>query len=83
MLFRSDLITIGEDILPTGHEKVMVLRANSIYNGAINVQEARKNLYAEIDELVEIAMRHDAKGIKTKLQNIVPEFTSQENESVL
>ena len=79
----EELITIGEDILPTGHEKVMVLRANSIYNGAINVQEARKNLYAEIDELVEIAMRHDAKGIKTKLQNIVPEFTSQENESVL
>ncbi len=79
----EELITIGEDILPTGHEKVMVLRANGIYNGAKDVQDARRHLYREIDELTKIAARHDAKGIKKKLNEIVPEFTPQENDGVL
>lgn len=79
----EELIAIGEDILPTGHEKVMVLRSNTIFNGAKNVQDARKHLYREIDELAKIAARHDAKGIKAKLKEMVPEFTPQENDGVL
>jgi FlaA1/EpsC-like NDP-sugar epimerase len=79
----EELITVGEDILPTGHEKVMVLRSNSCFNGAENPQEAKKQLYREIDELVKIASRHDSKGIKAKLKEIIPEFMTQENESVL
>jgi FlaA1/EpsC-like NDP-sugar epimerase len=79
----EELITVGEDILPTVHEKVMVLRSNSHFNGAKNSQEACKNLYRELDELAKIAARHDAKGIKIKLKEIVPEYTPQENESVL
>ena len=79
----EELITVGEDILPTGHEKVMVLRSNNLYSGSKNIQEAKEQLYREIDELVKIAKRHDAKGIKKKLKEIVPEYTLQENESVL
>jgi FlaA1/EpsC-like NDP-sugar epimerase len=79
----EELITVGEDILPTGHEKVMVLRSNSHFNSAKNPQEARKHLYHELDELTKIAARHDAKGIKIKLKEIVPEYTPQGNESVL
>jgi FlaA1/EpsC-like NDP-sugar epimerase len=79
----EELITVGEDILPTVHEKVMVLRSNSHFNGAKNPQEAKKHLYHELDELTKIALRHDAKGIKIKLKEIVPEYTPQENESVL
>jgi len=79
----EELITVGEDILPTVHEKVMVLRSNSHFNGAKNSQEACKNLYRELDELAKIAARHDAKGIKIKLKEIVPEYTPQENEGVL
>ena len=79
----EELITVGEDILPTNHKKVMVLRSTSCFNGSKNPQEAKKHLYREIDELVKIAARHDAKGIKTKLNEIVPEFVPQENESVL
>jgi FlaA1/EpsC-like NDP-sugar epimerase len=79
----EELITVGEDILSTSHEKVMVLRSNCCFSGARNPQEAKKHLYREIDELVVIAARHDAKGIKTKLREIVPEFTPQENEGVL
>ena len=63
--------------------KVMVLRSNIFFNGVKNPQEARKHLYRELDDLAKIAARHDAKGIKIKLKEIVPEFTPQENESVL
>jgi len=79
----EELITVGEDILPTGHKKVMVLRSDSLFNGAGNPQDAKEYLYREIDELVTIADCHDSKGIKKKLQEIVPEFAPQENESVL
>jgi len=79
----EELITIGEDILPTDHEKVMVLRSNIFFNGAKNLQEARVHLYRELDDLLKIAARHDAKGIKIKLRKIVPEYTPQENEAVL
>ncbi|MGP8155040.1 MAG: polysaccharide biosynthesis protein [Smithella sp.] len=79
----EELITVGEDILPTSHRKIMVLRFNSYYNGAKSLQEAREHLYREIDELEKIADHHDAKGIKIKLKKIVPEFTSQENETVI
>ena len=79
----EELITVGEDILPTGHEKILVLRSNSHFNGATTPQEARKHLYRELDELAKIAARHDTKGIKIKLKEIVPEYTPQENESVL
>ncbi len=79
----EELITVGEDILPTEHTKVMVLRSNSYFNGSSDPQEAKELLYREIDELVKIAARHDAKGIKAKLKEIIPEFDPQENESVL
>jgi FlaA1/EpsC-like NDP-sugar epimerase len=79
----EELITVGEDILPTGHKKVMVLRSNDHFNNVGALEESRKNLYREIDELAEIAARHDARGIKTKLKQMVPEFTPQENEGVL
>ena len=79
----EELITVGEDILPTVHRKVMVLQSKNLFNGAKNPQEAKKHLYHELDELAKIAARHDAKGIKIKLKEIVPEYTPQENESVL
>lgn len=79
----EELITVGEDILPTGHEKVMVLRSNSCFNGTKTIQEAKKQLYRELDELAKIAACHDARGIKAKLKEIVPEFMPQENIGVL
>lgn len=79
----EELITAGEDILPTGHRKVMVLRSNNYFKGITNQDEARECLYREIDELLKVAARHDAKGIKIKLKDIVPEFSPQQNESVL
>lgn len=79
----EELITAGEDILPTGHEKVMVLRSNIFFGGATSSQAARVHLCRELDDLVKIAERHDAIGIKIKLKEIVTEYTPQENEAVL
>jgi hypothetical protein len=60
----------------------MALHSNNCFNGAKNPQEARKHLYHDLDELEKIAVRQDAKGIKIKLKELVPEYTPQENESV-
>lgn len=79
----EELITVGEDILPTGHEKVMVLRSSQHSSDARYLLATREKLNKEIDELVKDADRHDAGGIKKKLKEIVPEYTPQENESVL
>ena len=79
----EELITVGEDIVPTEHKKVMVLSSNTYFNEAKSPEEAQVLLYRELDELTRKAEMHDARGIKTKLKEIVPEFTPQENESVL
>jgi len=79
----EELITVGEDILPTGHEKVMVLRSSQHSSDTRYLLATREKLNKEIDELVKDADRHDAGEIKKKLQEIVPEYTPQENESVL
>ena len=79
----EELITVGEDILPTGHEKIMVLRSNHQPNEGNILQESREKLEKKIDELVKDALRHDSRAIKQKLKEIVPEYTPQENEAVL
>lgn len=78
----EELITVGEDIVPTSHKKVMVLQSNGFFNGAQNSDEAKKYLYNKLDQLAGLAAQHDARGIKAKLKEIVPEYTPQENESV-
>ena len=79
----EELITVGEDILPTGHEKIMVLRANSHSNDPQLLCETRDKLNKEIDELIKDAHSHNTKKIKKRLKEIVPEYTPQENEAVL
>ena len=73
----EELITVGEDIQPTVHRKVMVLRSNDFFDGIKDPRVARKKLYDEIEELKAMANRYDAAGIKMKLHEIVPEYTPQ------
>jgi FlaA1/EpsC-like NDP-sugar epimerase len=75
----EELITVGEDIQPTVHRKVMVLRSNDFFDGIKDPQEARKKLYDKIEELKESAGRYDAMSIKMKLHEIVHEYTPQKN----
>ncbi|OGQ87747.1 MAG: lipopolysaccharide biosynthesis protein [Deltaproteobacteria bacterium RIFOXYD12_FULL_56_24] len=70
----EELITVGEGIVSTGHEKIMVLRGN----GA-----CLENLQESLENLKQFAANHDAEGIKAELGKVIPEYTSQSGESVL
>lgn len=65
---HEELITEGEGVMATEHEKILALRGNSC---------DPKELNAQIDELLTIARTYDATDIKRKLQEIVPEYTPQ------
>ncbi len=61
----EELITDGEGIVPTSHDKIMVLR---------NREPSPANLLENIDELIVFAKEQDHQKIKRKLQEIVPEY---------
>jgi FlaA1/EpsC-like NDP-sugar epimerase len=65
----EELITEGEGILPTRHEKILVLKGLEC-----NLQR----LNGKIDELSILAYDQDAEGIRQKLQEIVPEYKPME-----
>jgi FlaA1/EpsC-like NDP-sugar epimerase len=79
----EELITEGEDILPTGHGEIMVLRSNRHDDEASYLQEIRAQLETDIDELIKYSLLHDTKAIKKKFKEIVSEYMPQENEAVL
>jgi FlaA1/EpsC-like NDP-sugar epimerase len=62
----EELITSGEGIVPTSHEKIMVLRGKKC---------DQERLYAVIDDLTDLAQEQDGAGIKAKLQEIVEDYT--------
>ncbi|MCX5847535.1 MAG: nucleoside-diphosphate sugar epimerase/dehydratase [Deltaproteobacteria bacterium] len=79
----EELITVGEGIVPTEHEKIMVLRSDGFLNGLRSASALQEWLNTELIPLYDAALRHDAKAIKRKLQEIVPEYTPHDTESVL
>jgi len=67
----EELITEGEGIVPSAHEKIFVLRGENNYNLSW--------LNEKIEELVKLALDQDAFGIKSKLKEIVPEYEPHPN----
>ena len=63
---NEQLITVSENVIPTEHEKIMVLRCE----GGNDTM-----LKDHVEELFHIARNYDAKAIKMKLMEIVPEYT--------
>ncbi len=61
----EELITEGEGIVRTPHEKIFVLRGNHFDHDWLN---------KKIEELVHLAWEQDAGGIKAKLKEIIPEY---------
>jgi len=61
----EELITEGEGIHPTQHEKILVLQPNSGDLALLNQQ---------IESLMKLAGEQDAAEIKEKLKEIVPEY---------
>ena len=62
----EELITEGEGIMPTSHEKIRVIRGRHTDRATLNIL---------IDELIACAETHDPTAIKQKLHQIVPEYT--------
>ena len=61
----EELITEGEGIVPTSHEKIMVLKGRTCDQTSLN---------GKIDELRSLAHQQDAEGIRSLLQEIIPEY---------
>ncbi|HUH67035.1 MAG TPA: nucleoside-diphosphate sugar epimerase/dehydratase [Syntrophales bacterium] len=78
----EELITVGEGIVPTKHEKIMALRSDGFSNGLKTAAELQSWLNARLKELYELSLGHDSEAIKKKLQEIVPEYLPQETESI-
>jgi FlaA1/EpsC-like NDP-sugar epimerase len=66
----EELITEGEGIVPTAHDKIMVLKSNG-----------DMDMVGEdgLNELFARSMEYDAKGIKNLLRRIIPEYQPDEN----
>ena len=62
----EELITQGEGIVSTSHDKIMVLRGEKV---------SMKLLNGRVEELIQLARYQDGKKIKAKLKEIVPEYT--------
>jgi FlaA1/EpsC-like NDP-sugar epimerase len=62
----EELITEGEGIVPTKHEKIMVLQGNG---------KRKQELDELLSRLARMAAEHDSHGIKEVLQIIIPEYT--------
>jgi FlaA1/EpsC-like NDP-sugar epimerase len=61
----EELITSGEGIVPTNHEKIMVLRGKTCDQERLNVV---------IEELTKLALEQNGAGIRAKLQEIVEDY---------
>ncbi len=62
----EELITEGEGIVPTKHEKIMVLQGDG---------KPREEMEKNLGLLAKRAAVNDARGIKEVLQNIIAEYT--------
>lgn len=68
----EELITQGEGIVATAHDKIMVLKRDG--HGA-DVAEGDRNVRAQIDRLAAAAATFEPERIKAALKDIVPEYT--------
>jgi len=66
----EELITQGEDIVPTAHKKIMVLSGTSCELDQLN---------EDIDHILDMAKKQDDKKIRVMLKKIVPEYQPADN----
>jgi FlaA1/EpsC-like NDP-sugar epimerase len=78
----EELVTEGENIVPTGHAKITALRSGNLQGFGTHL-EMKNWLYGKIEQLEGAALRRDGRSIKKKLQEIAPEYSPQDAGSVL
>lgn len=74
----EELITHGEGIAPTTHEKIMVLRRSEMTNGS-----HRDQIVSVLNELTADANAFDAPRIRATLNRLIPEYSPSDTASVL
>jgi FlaA1/EpsC-like NDP-sugar epimerase len=79
----EELITEGEGIVPTSHEKILVLKPKDYWQGNKSQEKCRQWLLGQITELEEIAWKYDGCAIRLKMKEIVPEYDLQDSECIL
>lgn len=62
----EELITEGEGIIQTDHQKILVLKGNG---------KTCAEIHTTLDKLLERSRNHDSAGIKQILKQLIPEFT--------
>ena len=78
----EELISEGEGIVATAHEKILVLKSNGCFDGYGDQNGYRDWLMGHLKELYRVAGTYDACAIKAKLKEIVPEYEIQDVECV-
>jgi FlaA1/EpsC-like NDP-sugar epimerase len=68
----EELITRGEGIVPTGHEKIMVLRSDRT---SADLAAHHHQVRAQVNELIMAAQSYDGARVKSLLKQLVPEYT--------
>ena len=79
----EELLTEGENIVATKHDKIMWLQSDDYWNGFPSQDEFKVWLNRELGELYQIGDQFDARAIKYKLKEILPEYSLHEVEAVL
>jgi len=75
----EELITEGEGIADTKHEKIMVLRTEDESTYA----EFNQSVEGRVGELRSVAETHDVNAIKSVIQRIVPEYVREDSDAVI
>jgi FlaA1/EpsC-like NDP-sugar epimerase len=70
----EELITQGEDIITTRHEKILVLHPNGNWNGNQTQSEFTQWLEKALEELYQIATTYGPHKIREKLREIIPQY---------
>ncbi|HON58923.1 MAG TPA: nucleoside-diphosphate sugar epimerase/dehydratase [Smithella sp.] len=80
---HEEWMTENEDVAPTRHEKIMVLRSEAWGGRFESADQLRKALEETIPDLMTYARAHDAQAIKQKLKDLVADYQPQETHTVL
>lgn len=74
----EELITAGENVVPTPHDQLMKLRGDIGGRNQEDQSTFREMLASKLEELINCANNHDAEGIKRKLKDIVHDYMPQD-----
>lgn len=75
----EELITEGEGIVKTTHEKILVLKPDNKWENPGSKDSFKEWLDLKISDLIEAAKKHDSRAIKCILNQIVPEYQPSAN----